>query len=678
MYGQVVPPNWTLPCAVLALLLSTVPAKAAGANLIPDSSDALENLTLEQLTNIQVQSVFGASKYEQKVSRAPASVNIVTSDEIKKFGYHTLADVLRSTPGLYVTNDRNYSFLGFRGFSQPGDFNTGVLLLIDGHRVNDPLYNLMYVANEAILDVDMIDRVEVIRGPSSSIYGNSAFFGVINLITKRGSQIDGAEASVEAGSFDTYKGSFTLGKKYNNGVEYILSGAYLSSEGQDRLFFPEYANPKDNHGFADHVDRETSYHLFGSVSYRDFTFSAAYSDRQKWIPTAPGGTVFNSGRTQTIDDRGYVDLKYEHEFADDLTVMGRLSYDWYPYYATYPYANSLPPPNLILNHDYSLGQWARTELQVTKKFFNLHTLIVGAEYQQALRLYQTNYDERPNTRYLNIDHDSGSYAFYTQGELALHKKLLLNAGVRYDYFDSFGGTLNPRVGLIYNPWEKTTFKALYGQAFRAPNDYELNYASSNHQSSPNLSPETIRTYELVYEQYLPARLRFSASAYHYDIDGLISTTTDTAGFNVFKNINQAEANGLELQLEGRYDSGILARASYTLQRSEDAGTQQELSNSPRQLAKFALSVPIYRDQLFSSVEVQYNGSAITPGGDTAGGFTLVNWILFSQKLVKGVELTAGVYNLFDTRYSTPASGSTLQEAILQNGRSFQFKLSYKF
>src|SRR6185295_4844201 len=118
---------------------------------------------------------------------------IVTADEIKKFGHRTLAEVLRSVRGIYVTYDRNYANFGIRGFDRPGDFNTRVLLLVDGHRMNDNLYDSALLGSEATLDLDLIDRVEVIRGPSSSIYGNSAFFGVINIITRRGGQIDGAE-----------------------------------------------------------------------------------------------------------------------------------------------------------------------------------------------------------------------------------------------------------------------------------------------------------------------------------------------------------------------------------------------------------------------------------------------------------------------------------------------------
>src|SRR5882757_5905635 len=107
----------------------------------PPATSAAE-LSLEQLVNIRVDSVIGASRYEQKVTQAPSSVSIVTADEIKKFGYRTLADVLRSVRGLYVTYDRSYYHLGARGFNRAGDFNTRFLFLIDGHRINDNVYDL--------------------------------------------------------------------------------------------------------------------------------------------------------------------------------------------------------------------------------------------------------------------------------------------------------------------------------------------------------------------------------------------------------------------------------------------------------------------------------------------------------------------------------------------------------
>ena len=151
----------------------------------PPTSTSLIGMSLEDLMKVDIDSVYGASGYKQKVTEAPASVTIITSDDIRKYGYRTLAEILSNAPGFYISYDRNYSFLGIRGFGRPGDYNSRILLLVDGHRLNDSVYDQAFIGTEFPLDVDLIDRVEVIRGPNSSLYVASAFLGVINVITKR-------------------------------------------------------------------------------------------------------------------------------------------------------------------------------------------------------------------------------------------------------------------------------------------------------------------------------------------------------------------------------------------------------------------------------------------------------------------------------------------------------------
>jgi len=151
--------------------------------------------------DVSIQKVYGASKYEQNTTQAPASVSIVTADEIRKYGYRTLADVLRGMRGLYVSDDRNYSYLGVRGFLRPGDYNTRVLVLVDGHRINENIYDarLLRARWHRRRRPDRARRVH--PRASSSIYGSSAFFGVINVITRSAADIRGVNVSAEAGSF---------------------------------------------------------------------------------------------------------------------------------------------------------------------------------------------------------------------------------------------------------------------------------------------------------------------------------------------------------------------------------------------------------------------------------------------------------------------------------------------
>src|SRR3984893_10293072 len=179
---------------ILALLalLNTTPALAQDKATIPNLLD----MSLEDLMSIEIDSVYGASGFNQKVTEAPASVTIITSEEIKKFGYRTLADILRNVRGFYVTYDRNYSYLGVRGYGPSGDYNSRIAVLIDGHRLNDNIFDAAPVGTELPMDVDLIDRVEVIRGPNSSLYVASAFLGVINIITKRGPDLQKVSMAV--------------------------------------------------------------------------------------------------------------------------------------------------------------------------------------------------------------------------------------------------------------------------------------------------------------------------------------------------------------------------------------------------------------------------------------------------------------------------------------------------
>ena len=421
------------------------------------------------------------------------------------------------------------------------------------------------------------------------------------------------------------------------------------------------------------------------MTWKDFTLSSGFSTREKQVPTASFGTVFGAGLEQTTDLRAYVDLKFEHEFSQETRLMARVSYDQYSYHGNYPYyaSNSAPlidPIQVVINQDEALGQWVGTEWQVTQKLFDRHTLVTGVDFNDNLQQSQNNYYAAPGYPDVYIDRSSGLNAgVYGQAEVGLLPSLTFNGGLRYDYYESFGGTVNPRLALIYSPWQQTTFKLLYGKAFRAPNVFELYYeAPGANVANPNLSPETIRTYELVYEQYLPANLRFSASGYYYEIHDLISQQMDALGQTYYANVDQTRAKGVELELEEKFASGLKARVSYVCQNTEDAITGQELSNSPRNQAKLSLIVPLYKDKVFTGLEVLYTSPVRTLAGNEADAFTVANLTLYSQKIVKGLECSASIYNLFNTQYAFPGSADLREDTVTQNGRTFRVKLTYRF
>jgi outer membrane receptor for ferrienterochelin and colicin len=156
-------PRLRIVC-LLALLTTGI---ALGQEPEQGSPD-LANASLEQLMNVEV---YSASKHLQSVREAPSFVSIVTAEDIRKYGYRTLAEILQSVPGFYVSDDLQYASLGIRGFMRLDDYNTPFLLLVDGHRINDAIFENAPISRELPLDVDLIERVEVIRGPSSSLYG---------------------------------------------------------------------------------------------------------------------------------------------------------------------------------------------------------------------------------------------------------------------------------------------------------------------------------------------------------------------------------------------------------------------------------------------------------------------------------------------------------------------------
>jgi len=167
-------------------------------------------LSLEELMDARIAKVVSASRYEQRVTDAPASVTVISADEIRKYGYRTLADIVRSIPGMYVSNDRNYNYLGIRGINRPGDYSSRVLLLIDGHRLNDNIYDTAAIGTEFPLDIDLIDHIEFVRGPGSSLYGSNAFLGIINVFTRQSDDVK-RELSVAAEDNETWKaGSATV------------------------------------------------------------------------------------------------------------------------------------------------------------------------------------------------------------------------------------------------------------------------------------------------------------------------------------------------------------------------------------------------------------------------------------------------------------------------------------
>jgi len=657
-------PHSRLTTTVASLLLGS-------AALFAQSSD-LSHASLEELMNIKV---ITASKYQQSSQSAPSLVTVVTADEIGKYGYRTLADILRSVGAFFVTYDRNYSYVGVRGFGRPGDYNTRILLLVDGHRLNDSVYGLAYVGSEFLLDVDLVDRVEIIRGPSSSLYGTNAFFAVINVITRRGEQFKATELSSSMGSFGSYGGRITYGNRFRN-IDLLLSGTYYTSSGQD-LFFPEYNQPANNYGVARNADDDRSRSFYAQFSFGNLSLRGAMVSREKGIPTAAFGTVFNNPATRTFDSLRSLDAQY-YLSRNGWDLSFRAFHDFFSYDGRYVWWDDASP-NPILYADGCRGQWWGGEARATRELPAHNKVTVGVELRDDARQDQFSYDVQPYRPYLDDHRSSWTWALYAQDEIRVSRKLLLNLGFRHDQYSTFGGTTNPRAALIVQPAAGINVKLLYGTAFRAPSAYELYYSGFTFKSNPQLVPETIRTFELIFEKELSRHVQTALSAYGNKIDNLISQTIDPSdGSAIFRNLDRVKSNGLEFEGAAKWLTGLEARASYNLQRTTDRSTGQPLTNSPLHLAKLGAIVPVINNRLFASLDVGYMSRRRTLSSGSVGGFPVFNVNLLSRNLGRHADLSAGLYNLFDKNYADPGAADHRQDALQQDGRNFRMKLTFHF
>ncbi len=678
--------------AMLVFLLTAFGTRAWAGD---EPTTDLMFMDIEELRQIKIETVTSASKFPQKVTEAPSSVTIITADQIRKYGYRTLADILKSVKGIFVSNDKNYSYLGIRGFGRTGDYNNRFLLLVDGYRMNDNIVDQANIGHDFILDADLISRVEVVPGPSSSLYGGNAFLGIINVITKGGADFKGVQVSGAAGSFDTYAGRASYGKKYADGVDTVLSASAYDSKGQHNLYYPEFDYPYLNNGVAVDGDYENNVSVFEKTSYQDFTLEGGYISREKGIPNSSWVRVFNETSNRTLDIRGFVGLKYAHTFDGDIGVQARAYYNYYSFKGDYVYDSANPgyppydplnDPALYMNKDYFEGQWWGSELMVTKKLMERHTLTIGAEYRNDFKQNQMNYDPGADLVYLDDRRNSDSWGVYAQDEYAVLKNLLINLGVRYDHYNILSGetadSTNPRAAVIYSPVEKTTFKLLYGTAFRAPNAWEkyYNYPACGLTSNPGVKPEKIQTYEAVYEQYFGDHYRFTAAGFTYKVKDRIILLPDPNDPSLFSSQNQetVKAEGLELELDGKWAGGLEGTVNYTIQQAKSDTTGERIPNSPRQLAKLKMIIPIFDDKLFAGMEEQYMGSRKTYAGNEVSEFFITNITLFSREIVKRAELSASVYNLFDKKYSDPASKEHFMDTIEQDGRTWNAKVTYTF
>lgn len=662
-----------LLAATLSLIASSSVAPAAGADRIDIDYTQFD---LNELLNMDV--VYGASKYVQKISEAPSAVTVITAEEIRAFGYRSLGEVLATVPGLYLSDDLNYQFTGVRGFSRPGDYNTRLLLIVDGHRINDNVYLSAPTGLEFPLDLSLIQRIEIIKGPSSSLYGTSAFFGVVNIITYGGGDLPGSRLLLGGASFGTWEGVLSYGGHAGREGRFLVAMKGFDSQGRDH-YFPEFDAPETNLGVYEDNDRHRSSNLFAKLEFGDLTFSGVHGSRYKEVPSASFETVFNHPDASTLDERSYFDLQFDRTFDGGSRILASLAYDRCVYRGIYPYDYSEEEDGseIVLSRDLSAGNWLSANARFEHSLGAAHHLIGGLEAQNDFHIDQSLFDEGPWAEYLD-DHRSGSYwGAYIQDDWRIMPGLRVNLGLRHDRYESFGGTSNPRIGLILSPRRHTHLKVLAGRAFRAPSAYEMYYHDDGETQKPSrdLQPESIVSREFIWEQSFSPRWKTSLSVYSYTIDDLISQVSDQDdGLLVYRNFERVLSRGVELEVDARLRLGFSGRASASLQKTHLEGEDDPLSNSPRWLLKANLLSPRFLGEFRSGLELQHGGERATLAGAESDPVTRVNLSLENWRDFGALGFRLSVMNLFDTDYAYPGSEEHSQDLLGQEGRSYRLQL----
>jgi outer membrane receptor for ferrienterochelin and colicins len=625
-----------------------------------------QEVPLEKLLNTKIST---AAKYEQTSSEAAASVTIVTAEDIRRFNYRTLDEILMNIRGFYLSNDRNYSYLGTRGFSRPTDYNNRILLQINGHSMNDSINGAVSIGTDLAINPDIIERIEIVRGPSSALYGTGAMFAVINIITKKGNMVDGFGLNMEMGSYGRLSAAAAYGRNFDSGIDMSFSGLWTDIKGHDN-YYEEYDDPSTNSGIAEDLDWDKNFGFQMQFKYKDFTLHSFVTSRKKAFPTGAWEVIFNDDRAATLDEQSYIELKYDHDIRMDKRIMVRGYYDYYNYEGWYPVD--------IFWFETATEKWVGGEFQFLWDPWVNNRLIVGTEYQKHLRADYKMWDEEGV--YFDDDFPFSVFSFYIHDEYQVTQNFSLTFGLRHDYYSDAGGSTTPRAAIVYHPAKSSTLKLLYGNAFRKPSIYEMNYDDplGGYKHNLNLKPERIRTFEFIWEQRLSDELYGIISIYDYRMKDLIDQEMDPSDFLIqYRNLSKVNAFGAEFELSARLKSGFFGYVSYSYQNAENPAFEEKLTNSPTHLLKAGFSLPVFNN-FYAGAQLLYETERITVYDTETDPYLLAALHFSTERLLGHIRFSFVIKNLFNVSYELPGGFEHVQSAILQDGRNLWVKAEFKF
>lgn len=642
-----------------------------------------------------------ATGVSQPLATAPAVATVITADDIHRMGAVDLNQVLETVPGLHVgiSSYRFGPIYSFRGIYT--DKNPQVLVLINGTPITQA-----WLSDRGVnfsLPVESIQRIEIIRGPGSAVYGADAFAGVIDIVTKRGADYKGIETGVRGGSFESAAAWGMYGDRVN-GVDLSLSIEASRTDGDT--------------GRRTDADAQTIFDdVFGtsaSLAPGSFSTGAKRVDTrldlstQKWFARfwnwQQKDLGVGPGLTQSLDPTGYAQVNNylvetglrEQRIAADWKAEARVSYmdintksrqTMFPPGTMLPIGadgnvNLITPVNVVAFPDGLIGNPEVYEEHVRFDVVSLYSgmqdhawrIGAGLYYSQLTPKETKNFgpgviDGTQNpvdgtltsvtgTPFVFIGDKSRTVQYLSlQDQWGFAADWNLTAGLRYDRYSDFGSTLNPRLALVWNARHDLTTKLLYGRAFRAPSFAEL-FVINNPVlvGNPDLDPETINTYELAFDYHPSFDTRIGAGVFKYKVEDLIRFVPDGNGTSTAANTAGQDGHGFELEMESRLTDTLDVRAYYALQRSTDLATDSRAAFAPEHQAYTQLRWrPINLWEW--STQVKWVGERARELGDprdTLKDYTVVNMALTRAAASGAWSAQVSLLNLFESDAREPS------------------------
>jgi iron complex outermembrane receptor protein len=692
--------------AAAALLAAALPP--ATLHAAPDRGGDFLDL-LEQENH-----VFAASRYVQTIAETPANVSVLTREDINRFGWRSIYEALATLPGFYNAASQ-WPALGLRGIAIPGDFGSRILFMVNGMPIYEPSYGGFFIE---YLDMDTIDRIEVVQGTGSALYGSGAVLGIVNLITLNGHDAPGAKVALEAASGRGAKLYGAYGRDGTDGSTAFVSASFTDSRGRD-LYLREYdegvsgINPGLGYdGRSVGNDASSTLRLFGRVAQGSAWLQGLYVAADRHDPLSSYGAVFNNDKLLLRERFAALEAGWNGEIGGGATVTARGYVFNVSEQGDYPYSFASPQPpgvaDMINVTDLTSTQYG-AEFRYDRFLGASHHLLAGVELKRIVSNHQSG-DQPGLTREGVFSTDSspryGQYSLFAQDEVKLGEGRKLFLGARYDYYHGFSegvkGHLSPRIAWVQQLGEGSSAKIIYGEAYRAPTIYESRYqdgapAAATLWANPGLKPEITRTFEALWERELHKAFnwnlgvfltRLANSPVQVDTPVLngLACTSATATCNQYRNSDTAlQTLGIKTDLKLHLASGMLAYASATVQRGTLGAHGAELASSPRLLLKGGTSRPLPWNHWNGALEASFvshaEGRLDTTGNRTAGApaYLLLSAALNADSVWNGWRASLRVNNLLDRNIYTVASRELEPlELVPAARRSFSLQIGRDF